>query len=215
MNRVFLLSPANCNGVRARWLLGPNSRSMLAQRLRTESGAAIGEVFTFLSALYFRGKLDYALAFARPPEQSMGVAIITPTVGLLPCEAPIGVTQLRGFSRVPINVKNRRYRNSLCRAAKSLAETLGPACEVVLLGSIASGKYLSLLLPIFGERLRVPAQFIGLGDMSRGGLLLRCVREQRELDYIAASSIPARSMRAGRKKNGVGSHCSQSCRRQN
>jgi len=61
---------------------------------------------------------------------------------------------------------------------------------VVLLGSIASTKYLNLLLPIFGERLRVPAAFIGLGDMSRGGLLLRHVREQRELDYIAASSIP-------------------------
>ena len=60
----------------------------------------------------------------------------------------------------------------------------------MLLGSIASSKYLSLLLPIFGARLRVPAQFIGLGDMSRGGLLLRCVREQRELDYIAVSEIP-------------------------
>lgn len=191
MNRVFLLSPANCNGVRARWLLRKNGRSALAQRLRTESGAPIGEVFTFLSAWYFRGKLSYARAFAQPPEESIGVAIITPTAGLLPCEAPIGIAQLRGFRRVPITVKNQRYRNSLCRSAKDWAETIGPACEVVLLGSVASGKYLSLLLPIFGERLRVPTQFIGLGDMSRGGLLLRCVREQRELDYVAATSIPA------------------------
>ena len=195
MNRVFLLSPANCNGIKASHLLGPKSRSLLAQRLRTETGAPIGEVFTFLSSLYFRGKLAYALAFARPPEQSMGVAVITPTVGLLPCEAPIGLTQLRDFRRVPIKVKNRRYRNSLCRAAEALADTVGPACEIILLGSIASDKYLSLLQPIFGERLRVPAQFIGLGDMSRGGLLLRCVREQRELDYIAASAIPARIRR--------------------
>ncbi len=78
MNRVFLLSPANCNGVRARWLLHKNGRSALAQQLRSDSGAPIGDVFKFLSALYFRGKLTYATAFARPPEHSMGVAIITP-----------------------------------------------------------------------------------------------------------------------------------------
>ena len=75
MNRVFLLSPANCNGVRARWLLGKKGGSVLAQRLRAEDGAPIGEVFTFLSALYFRGKLSYARAFARPPEACLGVAI--------------------------------------------------------------------------------------------------------------------------------------------
>ena len=190
MNRVFLLSPANCNGVRARWLLHKNGRSALAQQLRSDSGAPIGDVFKFLSALYFRGKLTYATAFARPPEHSMGVAIITPTAGLMPCDTPIGIAQLRGFSRVPISIKNQRYRTSLCRAAHGFADQIGPACEVVLLGSIASTKYLNLLLPIFGERLRVPAAFIGLGDMSRGGLLLRHVREQRELDYIAASSIP-------------------------
>ena len=195
MNRVFLISPANCNGVRARRLLKQNSRSLLAQRLRSDSGVPIGEVFTFLSSLYFRGKLAYALAFARPPEQTIGVAVITPTIGLISCEAPIGLTHLRDFMRVPIKVKNRRYRTSLCRAAEALADTIGPACEIVLLGSIASDKYLSLLQPIFGERLHVPAQFIGLGDMSRGGLLLRCVREQRELDYIAASAIPARIRR--------------------
>jgi len=193
VNRVFLLSPANCNGVRARWLLGKKGSSMLAQRLRAEGGAPIGEVFTFLSALYFRGKLAYARAFARPPEACIGVAIITPTAGLLSCEAAIGMALLRSFSRVPISAKNQRYRTSLCRAAKNWAELIGPACEVVLLGSIASTKYLSLLLPIFGERLRVPAQFVGLGDMSRGGLLLRCVREQRELDYIPASSISGRN----------------------
>ena len=88
----------------------------------------------------------------------MGVAIITPTAGLMPCDTPIGIAQLRGFSRVPISIKNQRYRTSLCRAAHGFADQIGPACEVVLLGSIASTKYLSLLLPIFGERLRVPAR---------------------------------------------------------
>jgi hypothetical protein len=84
---------------------------------------------------------------------------------------------------------------------------LDEKCEQCLQDAMAKSprkQMLSLLLPILGERLRVPAQFIGLGDMSRGGILLRCVREQRELDYIAASSIPARSMRAGRKKMASG-----------
>ena len=195
MNRVFLLSPAHCNGQRARWVLRKNARSDLATRLRSSEGAAIGEVFTFLSALYFRGKLAYARAFARPPTDGAGVLIITPTAGLVPHDAMIRLPKLRGFSRVPINVKNPRYRYSLLSAVKKLAGEMGSDCEVVLLGSIASGKYLSILTPIFGNRLRVPAEFIGRGDMSRGGLLLRCVKENRELTYIDAGLVsrPART----------------------
>ena len=189
MNRVFLLSPAHCNGVRARWLLRQDGRSELAQRLRSENGAPIGEVFTFLSALYFRGKLTYARTFAQAPEASTGVAIITPTAGLLPCEAPIGIAAIARFQPCAHQRKKSPLSQFVMPLAHDLASTIGPACEVVLLGSIASTKYLSLLLPIFGARLRVPAQFIGLGDMSRGGLLLRCVREKRELDYIPAGSI--------------------------
>jgi hypothetical protein len=55
---------------------------------------------------------------------------------------------------------------------------------VVLLGSVASDKYISVLLSIFGERLLFPEAFVGRGDMSRGGLLLRCVRAGLELDYV-------------------------------
>lgn len=182
MNRVFLLSPANCNGLRAQWLLRKNSRSDLAQRLRGP-GAPLGEVFTFLSALYFRGKLAYAEAFSRPPCDCPGILIITPTTGLVPHDTLIRVSNLRGFSRVPIHIKNRTYCSSLRRTAKKLAERIGPDCEVVLLGSLATRKYLEVLGPIF-SRLIVPAEFIGLGDMSRGGLLLRSVRENRELSYI-------------------------------
>ena len=183
MNRVFVLSPANCNGVRARWLLRKNSRSELAQRLRS-SGAALGDVFSFLSALYFRGKLAYAQAFSCPPSDCPGIFIVTPTAGLVPHDTLIRLPKLRGFSRVPIHVKNRLYYSSLRRTAKELASRIGSDCEVVLLGSLASRKYLEILGPIFGNRLIIPAEFIGLGDMSRGGLLLRHVRENRELNYI-------------------------------
>jgi hypothetical protein len=197
VNRVFLLSPANCNGVRAGWILRPEARSELAQRLRTPEGASLAEVFSFLSALYFRGKLAYARAFARPPVPSPGVLLITATAGLMPDGASVRLSRLRGFSRVPISIKNRRYRSALLRGVKQLAREIGPDCEVVLLGSIATGKYLDILNQAFADQLRVPAEFVGLGDMSRGALLLRCVKEQRELDYITVAAASERLPRRG------------------
>jgi hypothetical protein len=182
MNRVFVLSPANCHGLRAQWLLKKNSQSDLARRLRS-AGVPLGEVFSFLSALYFRGKLAYATAFARPPSDCAGILIITPTAGLAPHDTLIRHPQLRGFGRVPIHRKNRLYSSSLRRSAKKLAMEMASDCEVILLGSLAGSKYLDILGPIFGSRLRIPAEFVGRGDMSRGGLLLRCVRENRELNY--------------------------------
>ena len=189
MNRVFLISPANCNGQRARWILKKDSQSELARRLRSTTGVPLGEVFSFLSALYFRGKLAYARAFARPPAGGPGVLIITPSAGLLPHDRAIRLSKLRGFGRVPISKKNALYRRSLLRDVKKLAAAAGPACEVVLLGSIANGKYLDILTRALGDRLRVPADFVGMGDMQRGALLLRCVQTNRELDYMPVSSL--------------------------
>ena len=188
MNRVFVLSPANCNGLRARWVLKKNSRSDLALRLRG-AGVPLGEVFTYLSALYFRGKLAYAQAYAEPPAGCPGILIITPTAGLVPHDSSIQLAKLRGFGRVPIHLKNRLYCSSLRRSARKLAVNLDPECELILLGSVGTRKYLDILAPIFGARLRIPAEFVGLGDMSRGGLLLRCVRENRQLNYIDAASV--------------------------
>ena len=192
MKRVFLLSPANCNGVRAQWILRRNARSDIAKRLRDPGGVPLAEVYSFLSALYFRGKLTYARAFANPPLSTAGVMIITPAAGLMPDGATVGLSTLRGFSRVPINVKNRRYRTAFLRGLKQLAGEVGPDCEVILLGSIATGKYLDLVQQVFADQLKVPAEFIGLGDMSRGALLLRCVKERRELSYISVATVPKR-----------------------
>jgi hypothetical protein len=204
MTRVFLLSPANCNGLRARWLLRKNSRSDLAQRLRGSQGVALGEVFSFLSALYFRGKLAYAQAFAQPPDGCPGILIITPTAGLLPHNTLVRLSRLRGFSRVPIRLKNRLYCAALRSSARKLALEIGPGCEVVLLGSLASRKYLEILLPIFGSRLRAPAEFIGRGDMSRGGLLLRCVRENRQLHYIDTAVASTSNLKRIRTNRQIG-----------
>ena len=57
---------------------------------------------------------------------------------------------------------------------------LRPA-RVVLLGSIATDKYVDVLVPRWATRLHYPAVFIGRGDMSRGGLLLRSAASGVEL----------------------------------
>jgi hypothetical protein len=205
MNRVFLLSPANCSGLRGRRLLERNSRSALASRLR-KAGAPLGEVFSFLSALYFRGKLAYAQAFAQPPPNCPGILIITPTAGLTPHDALIRLPKLRGFGRAPIHVNNRIYTSPLRRSAKQLGADVGTDCELILLGSLATGKYLDVLTPIFRNRLRVPDEFIGRGNMSRGGLMLRCVRENRELNYIQADTLCASVPKRGRAQKQLSDH---------
>jgi hypothetical protein len=59
-NRIFLLSPASCSGRRAEILLRERAAFDLAVRLRSGTGVTLGEAFSFLSGLYFRGKLAYA-----------------------------------------------------------------------------------------------------------------------------------------------------------
>jgi hypothetical protein len=182
--RVFLLSPAHCGGERAGLVLRDGARFDLAVRVRHAPGAALGEVFAFLSGLYFRGKLAYATAFAHPPTGVPGVLVITPTRGLLLPEQPVGIDILREFASVEVHPANERYRGPLERDVRLLAEHLPARAEVVLLGSIATAKYVDVLHAALGGRLRFPPAFVGRGDMSRGGLLLRCARERRELDYV-------------------------------
>ena len=196
--RIFLLSPAHCGGERARLVFSPDARFDLAQRLRAAPGAPLGEIFSFLSGLYFRGKLAYAQAFARPPVGRPGVLVITPTDGLVLAEEPVGFERLRRFAEVDIAVANARYVEPLLRDARRLAEGLDARCDVVLLGSIATGKYLEPLLAAFGERLRFPADFVGRGDMSRGGLLLRCARAGAELEYTGVAGAVRRGPRPPR-----------------
>lgn len=194
-HRIFLLSPASCAGERARIVLRDEAEFPLALRLRSSEGAPIGEAFRFLSGLYFRGKLDYANAFARPPAGVPGVLVITAGGGLWGAEQPVTTRDLRAFARVPIDAGEPRYRRPLERDARRLAETAGDRCEVVLLGSVATGKYLDVLLHAFGSRLLFPGEFVGRGDMSRGGLMLRCVAERRELTYVPVAGAVRRGHR--------------------
>lgn len=160
----------------------------MARQLRTPEGAQLGDVFSFVSGLYFKGKLAYARRFAAPPDplepvSAGGVLVITPNAGLRAADAPVTIETFRGFANGAIDVQNTAYRGPLERGARALADAVGPDCEVVLLGSIASGKYVEVLQPVFGERLVFPPAFVGRGDMSRGGLMLRCVTAGLELEY--------------------------------
>jgi len=161
----------------------------LARQLRSADGAMLGDVFSFVSGLYFRGKLAYARRFARPPDPADpvtagGVLVITPSAGLRAADTRVTVDSLTAFAGVDVDAANRAYRAPLEREARAVLAAVGPECEVVLLGSVASGKYVDLLLPIFGERLMFPIHFVGRGDMSRGGLMLRCVTAGLELEYV-------------------------------
>jgi|SRR5262249_26829979 len=183
-SRIFVLSPAHCGGERARLVLNERARFDLARRVQNGSGATLGEVFSFLSGLYFRGKLAYARAFARPVADHAGIYVITPNEGLRLADEHVDLERLRGFARVDIASKDPRYREPLDRDVSRLATQIGAHGEVILLGSIATDKYVDPLLTAFGDRLRFPTDFVGRGDMSRGGLLLRCVRAGVELEYV-------------------------------
>ena len=184
--RIFLLSPAYAGGARARILMSDRAQFALAQRFRNE-GATIAEVFTFLSGLYFRGKIAYARTFERAAAGMCSSLVITPTHGLMGSNARLTVADLREFAEIDIDKDDPRYRDPLERDARILARSLPSSAEIVLLGSVATGKYVDLLLDCFGDRLAFPADFVGRGDMSRGGLLLRCATDHQELRYIAVA----------------------------
>jgi hypothetical protein len=191
--RIFILSPAFCGGERAKLLFNPDAAFPLAVRLRA-GGVPIGELFAFLSGLYFRGKLAYARAFARAPQNSSGLVVITPTRGLVDPDTLLTLDDMREFAEVNIATQSDRFIEPLARDAHALATATGSA-PAILLGSIATDKYVGTLTAAFGDRLSFPEQFVGRGDMSRGGLLLRSVRESTELAYIPVSGATRRGAR--------------------
>lgn len=183
MNQIFLLSPARCDGARSQLLMNPVAAFDLAERLRRREGAPLGEVFSFLSGLYFRGKLAYANAFGRSTGTTHAAWVITADRGLVPPEQAVQRDDLVAFSRIDIASGDERYVAPLRRDAEQLASAIDATTRVVLLGSIATGKYADILTGVFEDRLLFPIDFVGRGDMSRGGLLLRHAREGRELEY--------------------------------
>lgn len=200
--RVFLLSPARLDGKRGAMLFREGASFPLAAQLRTIDGCPIGEVFRFVSGLYFRGKLAYANAFARAPSAAgwmgNGALVITQNRGLVPVTTRVCLEHLEAFSSTDIHPDEPAFRKPLVRDARLVSESLADADEVVLLGSIASAKYVDALLEVFGDRLLFPGDFVGRGDMSRGGLMLRAVDAKKELSYIPVAGAVRKGTRPPR-----------------
>jgi hypothetical protein len=192
--RVFLLSPARIGGRRSELLLAEGASFDAAIRLR-QGTATLGEVYAFISGLYFRGKVAYARAFANAPAGIPSAVVIVPGLGLVPLDAILDRDRLRAIGGVPVEQENEAYRVPLLRDTSSLNANAGPDCRYVLLGSIATKKYTRPLLSVFGERLLFPADFVGRGDMSRGGLMLRCAHAGEELSYVAVEGAARRGRR--------------------
>lgn len=197
VNRIFILSPANSGGIRAQLLLSERSSFPLAQQLR-DRGANLGAIFSFMSALYFRGKLSYASSFANPPLDLPGTLVVTPGSGLRAPAEILTIDELKEIAQVEVDDQNPRYRKPLERDARRIAESISENCQVVFLGSVATSKYLGILGDAFQERLRFPAEFVGRGDMSRGGLMLRCVEKGEELTYVELAGAARRGPRPPR-----------------
>lgn len=196
LRRVFLLSPARVDGQRAGYLLNPGAGFALAHRFQRD-GLPLADVFTFTSGLYFRGKITYARSFARADAGEL-VRVITSNAGLVDPERHLMPDDLRAFGGVPIDLAEPRYHEPLRRDARALARRLAPDGVAVLLGSIATGKYRDLLLECFGPRLVFPHEFVGRGDMSRGGLLLRAARAGVELEYASVAGAVVHGKRPPR-----------------
>ena len=203
-SRIFLLSPAHSGGKRAALLLGGRGRFALAERLRAGGTITLAEAFAFLSGLYFRGKLAYARRFARPPAGVLGVQVITSNRGLLPARHAGHGGRAAGFRGHRDPPDEPGYRDPLQRDLAAIDAAVVPVTappEVVLLGSVATGKYVDVLIEALGARLLFPAEFVGRGDMSRGALLLRAAREGGELDCKPVADAAARAARGrGRRR---------------
>src|SRR6202162_3468279 len=186
-DRIFLLSPANAGGLRAKMIMSENAKFILARRLRND-GLPLGEVFSYISGLYFRGKLAYARTFASPPAGMPGIFVITAGRGLVLPDVLMTHDEMLEIADVPVDVAEARYRVPLERDAHELLRRAGKRCEIVLLGSMATAKYVEPLLGIFDAQLVFLSAVVGRGDMSRGGLMLRSVREGAELGYEPVGS---------------------------
>jgi hypothetical protein len=179
----MLLSPAKLAGKRGQTLLNPEADFPLARALRSPAGAPLGSAFSFVSGLYFRGKAAYAREFGRTQNGLPAALVMTAGGGLCPLDEPVTLERLRGWATVTVHEDNPHFTAPLFRHAVGLLDAHDEATRFVLLGSVASKKYVAPLLEIFGDRLLFPSDFIGRGDMSRGALLLRAVRDRRELAY--------------------------------
>lgn len=130
-----------------------------------------------MSGLYFRGKLTYARHFGGEGP----IFVITSNQGLVSVDMPLSGSEIQSFTGSAIDAGNDSYRRPLEIDLAALSRST--ARSFVFLGSLSSPKYLKILSPFLQGRLYAPRLFRGMGDMQRGAVLLKSVRDNRELDY--------------------------------
>jgi hypothetical protein len=168
----------------------------LAKQLQAPEGAALGEIFSFISGLYFRGKAVYSTRFGWLPGGLGGGLVITPSEGLKFLHDRVTAGRLREWAAVRVDAKNPAFAEPLVGHCHELVRVLGPDINYVLLGSVATDKYVEPLSRVLREKLLFPTEFVGRGDMSRGALMLRAAREGQELAYApVVSSVRSRALR--------------------
>jgi len=176
--------------------MGATAELPLARALRSAGGAPLSEVFSFVSSLYFRGKVAYAAAFGSPPDDLARALVISAGEGLVAVDETVTIDRLRAWRDVEIDARNEVFTRPLVEHAEALERAYGATTRFVLLGSVASDKYVRPLTAVFGDHLLFPLDFVGRGDMSRGALMLRAAREGRELPYGAIEGAARRGGRA-------------------
>jgi predicted kinase len=174
----------------------PRAQFPLAQQLRSPEGAPLGELFSFVSGLYFRGKATYAETFGRPPPELAGGLVISAGEGLRFLHERVTLDRVRLWSEVDIDERNRRFTEPLIAHAEALERAYGATARFVLLGSVATDKYVGPLARVFGDHLLFPPEFVGRGDMSRGALMLKAARMGRELSYLPVEDARRHGPRA-------------------
>ena len=195
---MFILSPANLGGERGALLLRAGAASPLALQMRSPAGAPLRDVFTFISSLYFRGKAAYAAAFGRAPAELEPALVISPSEGLVSVDTALTLERAQTWAGVDIDENNHAFTAPLIRHAGELERGYGATTRFVLLGSVASNKYVRPLTRVFGDHLLFPPSFVGRGDMSRGAILLRAARDGSELDYAPVEGAIRRGPRTAR-----------------
>jgi hypothetical protein len=99
-------------------------------------------------------------------------------------DRPFTLALLREFAVGDVSLDNPDYRSALERDVIALSTRIGKKAQVVLLGSVASGKYVDCVVADSSAiACAYPISFVGRGDMSRGGLLLRSAASGEELEY--------------------------------
>ena len=125
-------------------LLNPGANFELAAKLRA-GAATLGEVYSFISGLYFRGKVAYSDAFGSAPQDLPPAVVIVQGLGLLPLQTLMTAEKLTAAGAVSIERDHIAYRTALLRDAKAVKSASGASCQFVLLGMTAQYDLISAL----------------------------------------------------------------------